>query len=125
MTALPESVIKAWEDREGPVVLTTIDASGTPNAIYATCVSLYNPETLVVADNYFDKTRRNIKAGSKGSFLFITNERKAYQIKGTIEYFTSGPVFDEMKKWNSPKLPGLAVAALVVKEVYSGSQKVE
>ena len=125
MPNLPKEVSQAWDNRNDPIILTTVDHDGVPNSIYATCVNKFGEDTLVVADNYFDKTRRNIKAGSRGSFLFITNERKAYQIKGTIEYFTSGPVFDEMKKWNSRKLPGIAVAALVAKEVYSGSQKVE
>lgn len=123
MTALPESVIKAWEDREGPVVLTTIDASGTPNAIYATCVSLFNPETLVVADNYFDKTRKNILAGSKVSLLFITHGGDSYQVKGSVSYLTSGDVYDEMKRWNPTRHPGHAAAALTVEAVFSGSEK--
>ena len=53
-------------------MLTTVDGAGVPNAIYATCVSRFDEETLVVADNYFNKTRKNILSGSKGSLLFIT-----------------------------------------------------
>lgn len=123
MTALPESVIKAWEDREGPVVLTTIDASGTPNAIYATCVSLYNPETLVVADNYFDKTRKNILAGSQASLLFITKAGDSYQVKGKVSYLTSGDVYEDMKRWNPTRHPGHAAAAITVDAVYSGAKQ--
>lgn len=36
MISLPESVRIAWADREGPIVLATIDAAGVPNANYAT-----------------------------------------------------------------------------------------
>ncbi len=123
MARLPEEVRKAWNKREGPVVLTTVDEKGLPNAIYATCVSMFDEETLVVADNYFDKTRVNLRAGSKGSLLFITDERKSYQVKGRMEYHTEGDVFQDMKKWNPEKHPGHAAAALTVEEVYSGGKK--
>ena len=123
MPALPEAVSKAWENREGPIVLTTVDAEGNPNAIYATCVSKYSEDTLVVADNFFNKTRANILAGSKASLLFITKEGKSYQVIGKIEYHTEGVVFDNMKQWNPAKLPGHAAAALKVEYVFSGAEK--
>ena len=123
MPKLPEDVSKAWDDRKGPVVLTTVDDAGVPNAIYATCVSRFDDETIVVADNYFDKTRKNILAGSKGSILFITNDDKAFQLKGTVVYHKDGAVFDDMKQWNPEKHPGHAAAALKVEEVYSGAKK--
>jgi len=92
-----------------------------PNAIYATCVKRYDQERLVVADNYFDKTRANIAAGSKGSLLFITEAGKSYQVKGTIEYVTSGPIYDDMKTWLDPKHPGHAAAVLHVEQVFNGA----
>jgi len=121
--ALPEDVNKAWENREGPIVLTTVDAEGNPNAIYATCVSKYREDMLVVADNFFNKTKANILAGSQASLLFITKEGKSYQIKGKIEYHIQGAVFDDMKHWNPDKLPGHAAAALKVEQVFSGAEK--
>ena len=72
---------------------------------------------------YFDKTRSNILTGSKGAILFITNEDKAFQVKGTIEYQTEGDVFEDMKKWNPKQHPGHAAAILKVEEVYSGAEK--
>ncbi len=123
MTTLPEKVSMAWENREGPIVLTTVDGEGTPNAIYATCVSKYSDEIIVVANNFFSKTLKNILNGSKGSILFITKESKSYQIKGSIEYHTDDAIFDDMKKWNPAKHPGHAAVALKVEEVYSGAEK--
>lgn len=123
MAILPEDVGTAWEKRKGAIVLTTVDKDGVPNSIYATCVSKYDEETIVVADNYFDKTQKNILAGSKGSVLFITDEGASFQIKGRIEYLKDGPVFEDMKKWNPTKHPGHAAAALKVEEVYSGAKK--
>jgi predicted pyridoxine 5'-phosphate oxidase superfamily flavin-nucleotide-binding protein len=123
MPKLPEDVSKAWDERKGPIVFATVDEHGVPNAIWATCVSKYNESTLVIADNYFDKTRKNILAGSKGSVLFITNEGKSFQVKGPIEYHTEGSIFEDMKNWNPTKHPGHAATVLKVEEVYSGSKK--
>ncbi len=123
MAVLPEEVSKEWENRKGPIVLSTVNKEGVPNSIYATCVSKYDEETLVVANNFFSKTLENITAGSTGSILFLTKENKSYQIKGTIEYHKDGPVFDDMKKWNPKKHPGHAAAALKVEAVYSGAKK--
>ncbi len=123
MNALPEKVSKAWENKKGPIILTTVNKEGIPNAIYASCVSKYDEETLVVANNYFSKTLENIKSGSNGSILFITGKGDAYQVKGRVEYHTKGPVFDDMKKWNPEKHPGNGATALKVENVYSGAEK--
>ena len=123
MSVLPEEVSKAWDERKGPIIFTTLDENEVPNAIYATCVNKFNEDTIVIADNFFDKTRNNILAGSKGSILFITNEGKAFQVKGTIEYHKEGDIFEDMKTWNPKQHPGHAAAALRVEEVYSGAKK--
>ena len=123
MASLPDSVREAWQDREGPVILATVDADGVPNIIYAGCVSAFGDDRLVVADNYFDKTRRNLLNGGKGSLLFMAKEGKAYQVKGTLEYHKDGEVFENMKTWNHPEHPGHAAAALRIEEVYSGAEK--
>ena len=123
MAALPEKVSKAWENREGPIILSTVDGDGHPNAIYATCASKFSEDIIVVANNYFSKTLENILAGSKGSILFITKEGKSYQIKGSIEYHKEGSIFEDMKKWNPKQHPGHAAAALKVEEVYAGAEK--
>ena len=123
MAALPEKVRKAWEDRKGPVILSTVNTDGIPNAIYAGCVSKFSEDIIAVANNYFSKTLENILAGSKGSILFITKEGKSYQIKGSIEYHKEGSIFEDMKKWNPKKHPGHAATALKVEEVYTGAKK--
>jgi predicted pyridoxine 5'-phosphate oxidase superfamily flavin-nucleotide-binding protein len=123
LAKLPAIVSKEWENREGPVVFSTVDKDGNPNAIYATCTSKYSEEIILVANNYFSKTMDNIQTGSKGSILFITKEGKSYQIKGSIDYYTTGAIFDDMKKWNPERLPGHGAAALKVEEVYAGAEK--
>lgn len=123
MTVLPKAVSQAWENREGPIVLATVDTEGNPNVIYATCVRQVSEDTFVVADNFFHKTRANIQSGTKGALLFITKEGKSYQLKGLIEYHSSGPIFDDMKQWNPARLPGHAAAALQVEHVFNGAEE--
>ena len=123
MKNLPESVRTAWANREGPIVLATVDAAGIPNAIYASSVREFGDDTVVVADNYFKKTRANILAGSQGALLFITKERKSYQLKGRFEYHTSGPVFDAMKQWNPAKHPGVAATVLKIEHIFCGGEQ--
>ncbi len=122
MAALPEKVRQAWEEKEGLVIFSTVNQAGIPNSVYISCASLYSEDTIVIANNKFSKTLENIQSGSQGSVLFITPEKKSYQIKGTIEYYTEGPVFEDMKKWNPKTDLGFGAAALRVEQIYSGDK---
>ena len=124
MSKLPDILCRAWENREGPVVFTTIDKNDNPNAIYVTTVKMSKEGNIVIADNFFQKTRANIFAGSRGAVLYITKEGKSYQLKGTIEYFKDGEVYEDMMKWADPQYPRVAAALLKVEEAYSGSEKI-
>lgn len=123
MAMLTDELIQAWDNREPAVVLTTVDADGKPNSIYASCASRFGDDAVVIANNYFSKTMDNLQSGGSGAVLFITKDRKAYQLKGPLEYHTQGEIFDDMKKWNPEKHPGHGAAVLRVKEAYSGANK--
>lgn len=123
MTKQLKALAEEWEKRDGPAVLTTVDTNGKPNTIYVAEIH-YDPEVgFIVADNYFDKTRRNIKNGSGGAILFLTEERKPFQAKGPLTYHTEGPVFERMRKTHDPKHPGVAATVLQVEELYSGAER--
>ena len=109
---------------EYPVVMTTVDSDGRPNTIYVTCVYKYSNDQIVVADNKMHKTRANIKAGSPVSLLYITKNKKAFQLKGSLAYITEGTIFDDMKNgWLDKKYPGHAAVVIHIEEVYSGAKK--
>jgi uncharacterized protein len=120
---LPSEVVAGWSEREGPVVVTTVDAGGVPNSIYASIVHLSADGRISIADNYFDKTAENIAGGTPVAVLFITRNKKAYQIKGTFDYHTGGPLYQEMLEWADPKYPRKGVALLNPDTVYQGSEK--
>ena len=116
-------VAQAWENREGPAVFATVDTAKTPNAIYVGEIRYVPGEGFIVADNYFHKTRANIKNGTRGAILFLTKERKSFQVKGSLTYHTDGPIFENMQTWHDPKYPGVAATLLRVEEAYSGAEK--
>jgi len=104
-------------------VLTTVAPDGTPNAICVGIVGRFDDSTFFGANNCFHKTRENIIAGPKTSLLFLTTERKSFQIKGSIELQDNGPIFDEMKRINPEKYPGHSAAVLHVETVFSGAEQ--
>ena len=102
MANLPKRVLDAWANRDGPAILATVSPEGIPNIVYVASVSIFGEDRFVIADNYFDKTRKNIEATGRGALLFLTQERKSYQVKGAFEYYTSGPIFARPRKRSGP-----------------------
>jgi uncharacterized protein len=124
MSTIPDEVVEGWEKREGPIVLTTVNEEGLPNAIYAGCVKMRGNDDIVVADNYFCKTRANIEQGSKGSLLFITADGKSFQLKGALTRHCDDVEHEAMKKWLDAKYPGEAAVVLSPEEVYCGAARI-
>jgi predicted pyridoxine 5'-phosphate oxidase superfamily flavin-nucleotide-binding protein len=112
LAALPEIAAQAWENREGPVILSTVDSNGIPNTIYVTCVKKISDSQIVVADNKMHKTRANIKAGCAVSLLYITSEKKAFQLKGSVHYHTSARWSLTLKKYIAAPTSSLDVFCL-------------
>ncbi len=123
MNELPKEVKDAWELHKKEVVFTTVSKDGTPNSVYVAIIFFYDENTIVIADNKFDKTNKNIAEGSSASLLFITDEYAAYQIKGSIKCYSDGPIYDAMKKANKEGYPGYKAVAINIEEVYKGADK--
>lgn len=126
MTALPQGLIDGIESRKGPAAFTTVAPDGTPNSAWVGWLDRCDGNKIVLADNYFHKTRENILAGSKGSLLLITEDGTSYQLKGRIEYLKEGDLYDKMRdciKGLNADLPAVAAAVLHVEEAYSGAEK--
>ena len=120
---LPQEIIDAWAVREGATVLTTVSSEGRPNSIWVMSTGLYKNEHIIIADNYFDKTKANILSTGIASVLFITKEGRSYQLKGTMSYHTDGPFYDFMMEMTPPTFPRRAAVVLHATEIYSGSER--
>ncbi len=124
MSRIYEVLKQHWDQREGAPVFTTVDARGVPNSVYVLAIKLLDDGGIAIADNKFVKTRANIKAGSTGSFLFMAPDHKAFQAKGKLEYYTSGPLFDDMLTWVPPKYGRHAVVILRPEKLYCGAEEI-
>ena len=124
MAKLTPAALQAWDQHDERMAFTTCSPDNVPNLIWVICVKLINDEQIVIANNAFHKTLNNISFGSKGSLLYIAPEREAYQIKGSLEHYTSGPIYEDMKRWLDPKYPGKGALILNIEEVYYGIKQV-
>ena len=120
--SFPEDFLQGFAEIDCPAVFATVDKKGIPNVIYVGCFRLSNHK-IIIANNKFYKTKENILNGSYGAFLFITKDRKSYQIKGQIENHTTGEEYEDMKKWLDPKYPGYSAVVLSIEEIYHGGEK--
>jgi predicted pyridoxine 5'-phosphate oxidase superfamily flavin-nucleotide-binding protein len=124
MAKLTPEALQAWQQHEERMVFTTINKDHVANSVWVICAKLINDEQFVITNNAFNKTLENIKSGSKGVLLYIAPERESYQVKGSLEYYEEGPIYDDMKKWLDPKFPGKGALVLNIEEVYYGADKV-
>ena len=124
MAKLTAPAMHAWEHHDERMVFTTCNPDNIPNSIWVICVKLINDEQFVIANNAFHKTLNNISQGSMGALLYIAPEREAYQVKGSLEYHTSGPIYADMKNWLDNKYAGKGALVLNIEEVYYGAERV-
>ncbi len=123
MAKLTPNALQAWEHREPRMVFSTC-VDNTPNTIWILCAKLINEEQIVIANNAMHKTLQNIEHGSNGSLLYIAPEREAYQVKGSLHYYTEGEIYNDMKQWLDPKFPGKGALLLSIEEVFYGAEQV-
>lgn len=113
----PEELARAWDEKQGPAVFATTSSHDGPNVIYITWAMPWQ-NTILIVDNYFDKTRANIMQGSRGALAFLTRGGSSYQVKGRISYHVTGAACDAMRSWLPTRCPGHGAALLHIEEVY-------
>lgn len=124
MSTLPKPFLDAWKNSQPLMVFSTVDKHGEPNSVWVLCVKMLDEKRILIANNFFNKTLDNINNNSRGSLLMIAPEREAYQIKGSLEYYTEGKVYDDMKAWLDPKFAGVGATILNIETIFYGAEKV-
>ncbi len=122
---LPE--VKAALEKTSPVCIATSTREGIPNIVYVTFLKIYDDETILVADNKFSKTLGNLESNPVLSFVVLDPDaKKAYQVKGRVDYVTAGEKYDYTVKWVQSKRPEMTPKGGVfmsVDEIYCGAEK--
>lgn len=122
MVKIPQKVRNAIKNGK-PFSLATASKKGKPNMNYVNCLKLIDPETVLIADNYFKKTKKNLLENPQIAFGVLDEKAASYQIKGKIEYLTKGKYYDEVQEWCRKKHPRKAAVIVHVKEIYNGMKR--
>lgn len=75
-------------------------ADGEPNVVPVAFKDVTEDGKLVVGDVFMETTMNNVKANGKVAIsAYDAKTYEGYQVKGTAEYVTEGPVVDMLKAW--------------------------
>ena len=121
MAQLPDAVKKAISKQEiFPVATNNQDQ--IPNVVYIAYLKVIDAQTVLIADNYLNKTRDNILSNGKIAFTVLDDKKGSFQIKGRAERLTEGAMFDEVQKWVSDDLPKVAAVVMHIEDIYNGAE---
>jgi hypothetical protein len=106
--------------------VATATKEGVPNATPKGTVRVLDDQHVIFADLFSLKTRQNLEQNPRVAVTVIDPVTKnGYQIKGTAELLSSGPLYDQMAeqlKQSAPSLPSLKyVVKIAVESVYDQS----
>ncbi|MCQ2056399.1 MAG: pyridoxamine 5'-phosphate oxidase family protein [archaeon] len=104
------------------IYLATASKEGTPNVVPIGAMRLMDDETLWIVDNFMKKTLKNILENPIAAFdIWVPEEEMSYQIKGCLEYVTSGDDYEEARKWMLARkpLPAKGLVKMKFVEIYS------
>lgn len=111
-------------------ILSTSTKDGIPNIIYLKFIKVYNDNQILIANNKFFKTEKNLIENPIISFVVLDKEnKKSYQIKGSVEFHKDDNIFKDTVKWVEDKRSSLTTypksgIILNVEEIYCGAEKI-
>lgn len=104
------------------VFLATASIQGVPNVVPIGFARPIDDKTILIADNYMNKTRKNLDENPKLSLIVSDAKTFPYQVKGTVEIFESGEYFDQVVEWAQNVMTELQPKSAIlfkVEEIYS------
>ncbi|MCQ2086173.1 MAG: pyridoxamine 5'-phosphate oxidase family protein [archaeon] len=102
--------------------LATSSKEGIPNVVPIGAMFLQDDETLWIVDNFMKKTLKNIIENPIAAFdVWVPGEEMSYQIKGVLEYVTSGGDYEKAREWMLARkpLPAKGLVKMKFTEIYS------
>jgi len=83
-------------------ILATATQDGVPNAVPVGAKKVLDDETILISDQFFNKTLENLIANPRVAITFWEGH-EGYQIKGTAAVETTGQRFEETARWIDEK----------------------
>ena len=100
-------------------------ADGVPNVVPVSMKQVIDDETVMVSDQYLNKTLANLRANPRAA-LSVWDEETGFQVKGSVTYENEGPRYEAVAAQVQQILSGMGydytskgVAYIHVEEVYS------
>ena len=109
-------------EKDNLVFLATATADGTPNVVPIGFARPIDSETIMIVDNFMNKTHKNLEDNPKASLVVRDASACPYQFKGSAEIVESGKYFDQAVDWATSVMSQLAPKAAIllkVEEIYS------
>lgn len=94
----------------------TASKDGTPNVVPIGAYKLLDDETLLISDQFFNKTAHNLKENQKVA-LSYWGEKGGYQLKGTATVHAGDDVFKADVAWMKEVRPNLTPKSAVVVKI--------
>ncbi|MCW4011686.1 MAG: pyridoxamine 5'-phosphate oxidase family protein [Candidatus Bathyarchaeota archaeon] len=122
MVKIPEEVRTLFTDNR-VIAMGTSTKDGTPNTVYIGSWWWRDDETVLVVDNFFKKTRKNLEENPIVSLVVWDRIKQAsYQLKGNATLHTEGEDFDNALKIERDRTdmfyPCKAIVLIHIEEVY-------
>ena len=97
MAEMTERMKELFEKVE-TVSLGTSTPDGTPNTVPIGAKKIIDDETVLISDQFLNKTLANIKSNPKASVTYWEGT-EGYQLKGSVTVETSGERYEETARW--------------------------
>jgi len=122
LVKVPEEVKAVFTDHR-TIALGTCTRDGVPNTVFIGSWWWRDDETILVVDNFFNKTRRNLEKNPVASLVVWDRiKRASYQLKCSATIHTEGKDYEEAFKAERSRTdfyyPCKAIVLLSVDEVY-------
>ena len=104
------------------VFLATSNKDKNPNLVPIGLARPLDNKTILLVDNFMNKTYKNLKENPKASIVVADVTKCPFQFKGTVEIHESGKYFDDAVEWAKSVMTQLepkSAVLLKVEEIYS------
>jgi len=98
------------------VFLATSTKDGIPNVVPIGAFKLLDDETLLISDQFFQKTLANLKENPKAAISYW-GEKGGFQIKGTVTIHVNDKVFSDDVAWMKELRPNLTPKSAVIMKI--------
>lgn len=91
MAKMPQDCQDLMNNAYAAAVATSAP-DGMPNVVCCSMKQAFDDETVLIGNQYMNKTMDNLKAGSKMA-VSVWDETHGYQVKGTVTYDDSSELY--------------------------------